>query len=95
MPCSSIWRAAICTAKVELRDAYGNVFKIEIKSLPQLYVGGKKLKDVSLSFAARSSEIPMKVFGNGLLMRFNVVFDFQKNEPYLKPNGFWGVSFSG
>ncbi len=77
----------------ELKDSYGNVFKIETKSLPQLRVGGKKLKNVPLSFAARSSAIPMKVFGNGLLKRFNVVFDFQQNEVYLKPNGLWGIPF--
>jgi hypothetical protein len=77
----------------ELQDAYGNVFKIETKSLPQIQVGGQKLKNVPLSFAARSSDIPMKVFGNGLLKRFNVVFDFQKNEVYLKPNGFWAAAF--
>lgn len=77
----------------ELKDAYGNVFKIETKSLPQVQVGCKKLKNVPLSFAARPSAIPMKVFGNGLLKRFNVVFDFQKNEVYLKPNGLWKLPF--
>ena len=80
-------------ATSELTDAYGNVFKIETKSLPELRAGGKKLKNVPLSFAARSSAIPMKVFGNGLLRRFNVVFDFQKNEVYLRPNGFWKTAF--
>jgi hypothetical protein len=73
----------------ELKDAYGNVFKIETKLLPSVQIGTNKLKNVPLSFAARSSDIPMKVFGNGLLKRFNVVFDFQKNEVYLKPNGLW------
>jgi hypothetical protein len=73
----------------ELKDSYGNVFKIETKRLPQLRVGGKKLKNIPLSFAARSSDIPMKVFGNGLLRRFNVIFDFQKKALYLRPNGFW------
>jgi Aspartyl protease len=77
----------------ELKDSYGNVFKIDTKLLPQMQVGGKKLKNVPLSFAARSSEIPMKVFGNGLLRRFNVVFDFQKKEMYLRPNGFWETPF--
>ncbi len=77
----------------ELKDSYGNVFKIETKSLPQMQVGGKKLKNVPLSFAARSSDIPMKVFGNGLLMRFNVVFDFQRNEVYLRANESWNLPF--
>ena len=77
----------------ELKDAYGNVFKIETKSLPQVQIGCKKLKNAPLSFAARPSAIPMKVFGNGLLKRFNVVLDFQKNEVYLKPNGLWGMPF--
>lgn len=77
----------------ELKDAFGNVFKIETKSLPLLRVGGRKLKAVPLSFAARSSDIPMKVFGNGLLKRFNVVFDFQRYEVYLKPNGLWKAGY--
>lgn len=77
----------------ELKDAFGNVFKIETKSLPLLRAGGRKLKNVPLSFAARSSDIPMKVFGNGLLKRFNVVFDFQRHEVYLKPNELWKVPF--
>ncbi|HLO45715.1 MAG TPA: aspartyl protease family protein [Leadbetterella sp.] len=70
----------------ELKDSYGNVFKIETKLLPKVKLGKKTLKNVPLSFAARSSDIPMKVFGNDLLKRFNVIFDFQKNEVYLKPN---------
>ena len=77
----------------ELKDAFGNVFKIETKSLPVLRVGGKRIKNVPLSFAARSSKIPMKVFGNGLLKRFNAIFDFQRYEVYLKPNGLWGAEF--
>jgi hypothetical protein len=70
----------------ELKDSFGNVFKIETKLLPKVKIGNKTLKNIPLSFAARSSDIPMKVFGNDLLKRFNVVFDFQKNEVYLKPN---------
>jgi hypothetical protein len=78
----------------ELKDSYGNVFKIETKLLPKLKIGSKTLKNVPLSFAARSSDIPMKVFGNDLLKRFNVIFDFQKNEIYLKPNGLWKMNYT-
>ncbi len=78
----------------ELKDSYGNVFKIETKLLPKVKIGKKTLKNVPLSFAARSSDIPMKVFGNDLLKRFNVVFDFQKNEIYLKPNGLWKMNYN-
>jgi hypothetical protein len=77
----------------ELQDAYGNVFKIETKELPLLQLGNKRLKNVPLSFAARSSEIPMKVFGNGLLKRFNWVFDFQRQRLLMKPNEGWGLPF--
>jgi hypothetical protein len=79
----------------ELKDAYGNVFKIETKELPQVRLGGRRLKNVPLSFAARSSDIPMKVFGNGLLRRFNLFVDYQKGMVYMKPNGSWGAPFSG
>lgn len=78
----------------ELKDSFGNVFKIETKLLPKVKIGKKTLKNIPLSFAARSSDIPMKVFGNDLLKRFNVVFDFQKNEVYLKPNGLWKMNYN-
>jgi hypothetical protein len=77
----------------DIKDAYGNVFKIETKQLPKARLGGKRLKNIPLSFAARSAAIPMKVFGNGLLRRFNVVFDFNENVVYMKPNGNWGTAF--
>ncbi|MCP9770263.1 hypothetical protein EGI22_20350 [Lacihabitans sp. LS3-19] len=78
----------------ELRDSFNNVFKIETKLLPKIKIGKKTLKNVPVSFAARSSEIPMKVFGNDLLKRFNIIFDFQKNEIYLKPNGLWNMAYN-
>lgn len=70
----------------ELKDAYGNVFKIETKLLPKVKIGKETLKNVPLSFSAKSSDIPMKVFGNDLLRRFNVIFDFKNNKVYLKRN---------
>ncbi len=78
----------------ELKDSYGNIFKIETKLLPKAKIGNKTLKNVPVSFAARSSDIPLKVFGNDLLKRFNVIFDFQKNEIYLKPNGLWKMNYN-
>lgn len=77
----------------ELRDSFNNVIKIETKEIPEVEIGGKKLKNVPLSIAAQSSAIPMKVFGNDLLKRFNVIFDFQKNEIYLKPNRLWDSAY--
>lgn len=71
----------------ELKDAYGNVFKIDTKELPELQVGCQRFRKVKLSFSARSSAIPMKVFGNGLLKQFNVVFDFPGKKVFLKRNG--------
>jgi hypothetical protein len=77
----------------ELRDSFNNIIKVVTKEMPELRLGNKKIKNVPLSIAARSASIPMKVFGNDLLKRFNVIFDFQKNEIYLKPNKFWKVDF--
>jgi hypothetical protein len=70
----------------ELRDSYNNVIKIETKQLPKITLAGQSLADVPLSFAAQSSTIPMKVLGNDLLKRFNVIFDFPKNEVYFQLN---------
>lgn len=78
----------------ELKDAYGNVFKIETKLLPKIKIGNKTMKNIPLSFAARTSDIPMKVFGNDLLKRFNVIFDFQRNAIYLKANSLWAMEYN-
>jgi hypothetical protein len=72
----------------ELKDAYGNVFKIDTKLLPKVKIGKVTLKNVPLSFSAKSSDIPMKVFGNELLRLFNVIFDFKNNQVYLKRNNY-------
>jgi hypothetical protein len=81
-------------ATSELRDSYNNVFKIETKLLPTIKIGKRTLKNVPLSFAARSSEIPMKVFGNDLLKRFNVIFDFKNEAIYLKINDLEDVAYN-
>lgn len=78
----------------ELRDSYNNVFKIETKLLPQVNIANKTLKDVPLSFSARSSDIPMKVFGNDLLKRFNVIFDFKNGDIYLKTNSLMDMIYN-
>lgn len=78
----------------ELKDSYGNVFKIETKLLPKVRIGNKTLKNVPLSFAEKSLDIPMIVFGNDLLKRFNKIFGFQKNKIYLKPNGLWKINYN-
>jgi predicted aspartyl protease len=78
----------------ELRDSYNNIIKIETKLLPRIKIAGQKLKDIPLSFAAQSSQIPMKVFGNDLLKRFNIIFDFQNNDIYMKPNGLWDMAYT-
>jgi hypothetical protein len=78
----------------ELKDSFGHIIRIETKTLPLLVIAGKRLKKVPLSFAAQSSDIPMKVLGNGLLKRFNVVFDFQRQVLYLRPNSLMNQNFS-
>ena len=78
----------------ELRDSYSNIIKIETKLLPQFTIGNTTLKDVPLSFAAQSSAIQMKVFGNDLLKRFNVIFDFKKQDIYLKLNDLRDMAYS-
>lgn len=78
----------------ELRDSFNNIIKIETKQLPQISLGGEALKNVPVSFAAQSSAIPMKVLGNDLLKRFNVIFDFQKNDIYFKTNELKAMPFA-
>lgn len=78
----------------EFRDSYNNITKIETKLLLRLKIAGKKMKDIPLSFAAQSSQIPMKVFGNDLLKQFNIIFDFQNNDVYMKPNGVRDMAYT-
>lgn len=77
----------------ELRDSFNNVIKIETKEIPDVEIAGLKIMNVPLSIAAQSSQIPMKVFGNDLLKRFNIIFDFQKSEIYFKPNSLWQMPY--
>ena len=78
----------------ELRDSYNNIIKIETKELPEIRIGNKTVQKVSLSFANKSSNISMKVLGNDLLKRFNLIFDFKTNNLYLTENSLYKIPFS-
>lgn len=72
----------------ELRDAYNNVIKVETKEIPRIKIGNITQRKVSLSFAAQSSKIPMKVLGSILFRNFNMIIDYKSKKLYLKENGF-------
>lgn len=78
----------------ELRDSYNNIIKIETKELPEIRIGTKTVQKVPLSFANKSSNISMKVLGNDLLKRFNLIFDFKTNNLYLSENSLYKIPFS-
>ncbi len=78
----------------ELRDSYNNIIKIETKELHEIRIGTKTVQKVPLSFANKSSNISMKVLGNDLLKRFNLIFDFKTNNLYLSENSLYKIPFS-
>jgi predicted aspartyl protease len=78
----------------ELRDSYNNIIKIETKELPEIRIGTKTVQKVPLSFANKSSNISMKVLGNDLLKRFNLIFDFKTNNLYISENSLYKIPFS-
>jgi len=65
----------------------------------EVRIGPFTLTDVSAAIAPahiRSKQPGADaIIGNDLLRRFNIIFDYQKRQLYIKPNQFFGKSFYG
>lgn len=75
--------------EIVVRGAQGNEIPVVTSNLEKLRIGSYELENVPIHHA--TSHKPLKgenihILGNEVLKRFNVFFDFQNNQVYLKPN---------
>lgn len=85
----------------------GGARKEQILKSPQISVGGHTIKDVTITWSSNKEGASAKesydgLVGNGLLERFDVIFDFAECAVYLRPNenfskaeaNFYGVALT-
>ena len=71
----------------QLQDSYGNVLKTKKVILPYLTIGDKVFKEIPIHFfEGVISNQSVSVMGGSLIKRFNIFFDLQQAEIYLKPS---------
>ena len=79
----------------ELRDSYGNVIKTKKAILPELIIGAIEFKDIPVGFFEGTiGRQRMSVMGGNLIKRFNIIFDLQNADIYLKENTLMALPFS-
>lgn len=79
----------------QLKDSYGNILKTKKAILPEFLIANQQLKNIPIGFFEGSiGRQKMSVIGGDILKRFNIVFDIQNSNIYLKPNKFMHESFS-
>jgi len=67
-----------------------------IGRLSQLVIGGYEIKDMIVSFISEENSdhaISEAMIGLGLLSRFNLVFDYNRQRLLVEPNGSFNASF--
>lgn len=74
-----------------LRNSQGKEFITNIVSIDALTLGDFTLEEVPALVLNTPNPAGFKThfIGNGLLKRFNLILDFQKDRIYLKPNDLW------
>ncbi len=82
------------TSESQLKDSFGNVLLTKKAVLPELEFGGEEFTSIPISFfEGKIGNQKYSVLGGELLKRFNIIFDLQRAELYLKPNGLMGLPF--
>jgi len=71
-----------------VRDPRGRNFTMRKVTIPAVRVNGFMATQVPAMLMGAQQPVPFSVnyFGNGLLKRFDLIVDFQKDELYLRPN---------
>ena len=75
--------------RVIMRGAKGNEVPVITANLENLKIGKYNLKNVPVQLLTINKPLKGKnthMLGNEILKRFNILFDFQNNMVYLKPN---------
>ena len=79
----------------ELKDSYGNVLKTKKAILPKLAIGKTKFKDIPVGFFEGTiGRQRMSVVGGNVIKRFNIIFDLQNGDIYLKKNNLHKLPYS-
>lgn len=82
------------TSESQLKDSFGNVLKTKKAILPALDLGGAQFSSIPISFfEGKIGNQKHSVLGGELLKRFNIIFDMQRAELYLKPNRLMALPF--
>ncbi len=78
----------------QLTDSHGHIIKTKKALLPSLALGGHQFVEVPIGFFEGTiGRQSMSVFGSELIKRFNIYFDLQRAEIYLKPNSYFNHTF--
>lgn len=80
---------------VVLQNPKGEKMETRVVRAPAFSLGPYQLAEVPTNMLLRASpdRLAINTLGNGLLKRFNLVFDLQRDILYLKPNKLWGLPF--
>jgi len=83
--------------KTMLHGATGNEVPVITAELEKLKIGKYELKNVPAQILTSNKPMSNKnahYLGNEVLKRFNIVFDFQDNVVYLKPNKYFDTAYT-
>jgi hypothetical protein len=80
-----------------LSDPRGNKFEIKIVQAPLYRLNGFALTNIPTLLLAGKNPMgfPINYLGNGLMKRFNMILDFEKDIIYLKPNKLTPLKYKG
>lgn len=77
----------VTISQQDLKDSFGNIIKTKKAIFPKLTVGVTSFDSIPTSFFVGSiGRNKMSIIGGDLVKRFNIIFDFQRAELYLKRN---------
>jgi hypothetical protein len=82
--------------RVVMRGAKGNEIPVITSKLEKLTIGNYELPNVPAQLLTTNKPLRGKnthILGNEVLKKFNIVFDFQNNFVYLKPNHFFDDAY--
>ncbi|MBN1970357.1 MAG: hypothetical protein JW870_13395 [Candidatus Delongbacteria bacterium] len=73
------------TSEEELKDSFGNILKTKKGILPNFSLGEMQFYDVPVGFfEGKIGRQQMSVMGGGFIKQFNLIFDKNRGEIYLK-----------
>jgi hypothetical protein len=80
-----------------LSDPRGNKYEIKIVKAPVYRLNGFALTNIPTLLLAGKNPMGYEInyLGNGLMKRFNMILDFEKDNIYLKPNKLTPLKYKG